>query len=363
MDSDYEIPIGLKNLTSGWSNARVSNRVSQTLTSMTSIRESSSMRFSMVTASKWKKMGYHPYKPDAGGYTALHRSAKRGDASVIDSLLAMYDGKPIELASMESFKQKQIALHIASKFGNLEAVRLLAAPEFRTLVNHPDQNGNTALHFAASSNSKLSSSIVALLLLRGADPTIKNQHGVFPIVAHLLTAQNDEPEVVHMLIKYGSNANTIDNAGNTVLQIAVTRGLWKIASCLVRENANMSIKNNLNVSVLDLVTPEQLKYLAKYIVHPPEWVQNQKDCMICTRKFNIFKRRHHCRLCGRVCCGPCSKFKRRVPFGSIHTGRSLANEMVKVCTTCVNVRTVSTDEQELVNEQVDALIASQVHVD
>ncbi|GLD98500.1 hypothetical protein PINS_up007197 [Pythium insidiosum] len=176
MDSDYEIPMALQSLRC-WRSERVSSKVSQTLMSMASIRESETVRFSMVTASKWKKMGYHPYKPDAGGYTALHRAAKRGDASVISSLLAMYDGRPYDLAAMKSVKQEQIALHIAAKFGNVDAVQLLSTTEFRGMINQHDRNGNTPLHFAATSAADSAASTVALLLLRGADPTIKSNHG------------------------------------------------------------------------------------------------------------------------------------------------------------------------------------------
>merc|ERR1712013_293450 len=34
-------------------------------------------------------------------------------------------------------------------------------------------------------------------------------------------------------------------------------------------------------------------------------------CMLdgCTHKFNVLNRRHHCRYCGRLVCGPCSTHK------------------------------------------------------
>lgn len=364
MDSDFEIPMALKNLRV-WGNERVSAKLSQTISNMTSIRESESMRFSMVTASKWKKQGYHPYKPDASGYTALHRAAKRGDATVVTSLLAMYDGKPLDLASMKSYKQEQIALHIAAKYGNLEAVRLLAAPEFRVLVNQPDRNGNTPLHFAATSNTPAAPAVVALLLLKGADATTKNQRDVFPIIAHVLTAQDDDPEIVRLLMKHGSDPNTIDAAGNTVLHIAVSQGLWKIAACLVREHASMTIRNNEGAMVLDILSPAQLGWLAKFIVHPPEWVpySAQKSCMACSKKFSFLVRRHHCRLCGRICCGPCSRYKRKLPFtdSNIKNAAKARNQLVKVCSTCITVREANDDDVSWTSTQPsDRLIASDI---
>jgi ankyrin repeat protein len=367
MDSDYEIPMALQGL-KVWSNERLSARLSQTLGSMAAIRESESMRFSIQTATKWKKMGYHPYKPDASGYTALHRAAKRGDASVISSLLAMYDGRPYDLAALKSVKQQQIALHIAAKFGNLEGVKQLVSPDLRPLVNERDRNGNTPLHFAATSSAATAPSIVALLLLRGADPTAKSEHGVFPIVAHVLTAQCDLPEIVHLLVRHGSDPNTRDTAGNTVLHIAVSQGLWHIAAALVREGANMTIKNKDGVTVLDMLAPRQLAWLAKYITRAPEWVSaaDHKACMLCERKFSMFVRRHHCRMCGRICCGPCSKNKRHLPFSDVTAkpnSRAADNQLAKVCSTCITVRAASDDELELANDQVEALLASHMQID
>ncbi|KAE9043695.1 hypothetical protein PR001_g5686 [Phytophthora rubi] len=93
-------------------------------------------------------MTYHPYKPDASGYTALHRFAKRRDEAVVTLLLAMYDGKAIDLASVKSFKQQQIALHVAAKNANHEG--LVVGLESRLATSAADG--------------------VALQLLRGAEP-------------------------------------------------------------------------------------------------------------------------------------------------------------------------------------------------
>lgn len=367
MDSDFEIPAALP-LLNVWNNERVSVKVSQTLNTMNTIRESESMRFSMVTANKWKKMGYNPYKPDASGYTALHRAAKRGDEAVMTSLLAMYDGNVIDLVSIKSYKQEQLALHIAAKYGNLEATRLLAAPEFRAFINMPDRNGNTPLHFATTSSASSASEVVALLLQRGADPTIKSKRDVFPIVAHVLTAQNDDPEITQLLTKNGCDPNTIDTAGNTVLHIAVSQGLWRIAAALVRDQAGLTIRNNQGMMVLDILSPPQLAWLAQFFVHPPEWVsyETQRSCMVCSRKFGLLIRRHHCRLCGRICCGPCSRYKRRLPFinVSVKPTRKEHHARAKVCSTCITVREAASEDLScLPVSKSNRLIASDAVID
>jgi myosin-5 len=348
MDSDFEVPRTLKGL-NVWTSNRVSQKVTEYLSSMTSINESETMRYSLVTANKWKKMGYHPYKPDASGYTALHRAAKKGDSSIITTLLAMYDGKQIDLVGMKSTRHGHIALHIAAKYGKMEAVKTLTQPQFRPLLNDRDYNGNTPLHFAATSQSRHAATVVAHLLGKGADPVMKSSNGIFPIIAHLLTTQKDDAEIINLLLKYGSDPNTLDTNGNSVLHIAVSRGLWKIAACLVNQQASLPMRNKDGISVLDMLKPKQLSWLAKFIAHPPEWVPNseQSSCMICSKKFGMVVRRHHCRLCGRICCGPCSKYKRRLPFVAPGVkDQKIKDALVKVCSTCIAVQPMTDVECE-----------------
>ncbi|KAF1772215.1 GAF domain-like [Phytophthora cactorum] len=48
------------------------------------------------------------------------------------------------------------------------------------------------------------------------------------------------------------------------------------------------------------------------LVAPHQWVKNEDraSCVICWKRFNaIFRRRHHCRLCGEVVCGACSSLR------------------------------------------------------
>lgn len=63
--------------------------------------------------------------------------------------------------------------------------------------------------------------------------------------------------------------------------------------------------------------------------HAAVWVPDTetKECMHCKKtQFTTFNRRHHCRNCGRVICGNCSKNKSLIPFQS--------SKPVRVCDTC-----------------------------
>ncbi|KAL7718193.1 Rho guanine nucleotide exchange factor [Entamoeba marina] len=62
----------------------------------------------------------------------------------------------------------------------------------------------------------------------------------------------------------------------------------------------------------------------------PVWVpdDNVEDCMNCHDKFTVFNRRHHCRSCGRVLCGMCTKKKVIIPH--------LSSKPQRVCAKCAS---------------------------
>ena len=48
---------------------------------------------------------------------------------------------------------------------------------------------------------------------------------------------------------------------------------------------------------------------------PSPWVLDSStdDCMLCHSPFSIFKRKHHCRVCGKIFCDSCSDFRIELP--------------------------------------------------
>uniref|UniRef100_A0A5S6R336 FYVE-type domain-containing protein n=1 Tax=Trichuris muris TaxID=70415 RepID=A0A5S6R336_TRIMR len=64
-------------------------------------------------------------------------------------------------------------------------------------------------------------------------------------------------------------------------------------------------------------------------VHAAVWVPDSEApvCMHCKKtQFTVFQRRHHCRKCGSVVCGPCSNKRFLLPHQS--------NKPLRVCLTC-----------------------------
>jgi len=65
----------------------------------------------------------------------------------------------------------------------------------------------------------------------------------------------------------------------------------------------------------------------------PLWVKDSSTdtCPLCSKKFTLLFRRHHCRQCGSICCDPCSKHRRILPAID-------AKEPVRVCDNCARGR-------------------------
>ncbi|KAJ6231250.1 pleckstrin homology domain-containing family f member 2-related [Anaeramoeba flamelloides] len=61
----------------------------------------------------------------------------------------------------------------------------------------------------------------------------------------------------------------------------------------------------------------------------PLWQRDSdtKNCMICNNKFNVRRRRHHCRNCGKVICNTCSKFKLLL----VHINSTKTVRCCKIC--------------------------------
>ena len=77
------------------------------------------------------------------------------------------------------------------------------------------------------------------------------------------------------------------------------------------------------VDVAEIMTEECLSRQHQKDRHKAEeerlraqWVAQEKwerdsesdSCRVCEKTFGVFRRRHHCRKCGRLVCGNCSKY-------------------------------------------------------
>jgi hypothetical protein len=58
--------------------------------------------------------------------------------------------------------------------------------------------------------------------------------------------------------------------------------------------------------------------LSSSAIHAPILLFNKVSsvCMICLQSFAVYRPRHHCRLCGSLVCGHCSKRKWTLTYGT-----------------------------------------------
>jgi ankyrin repeat protein len=116
-------------------------------------------------------------------------------------------------------------LIVASQFKSADMVNLLlTAPGID--VNHADQYGKTALHFAAELGTE---DIVRALLHNHADPDPKDNENETPL---FLAAKNGSVPVVKMLHEAGADPNHICDSGAHALGAARTEGYGEVARVL-----------------------------------------------------------------------------------------------------------------------------------
>jgi len=86
----------------------------------------------------------------------------------------------------------------------------------------------------------------------------------------------------------------------------------------------------------------------------PVWVPDNeaKTCQLCSTKFTFTNRRHHCRQCGNVVCGPCSDQKKVLP----------GQGKVRVCTECLNKPVEATENQGMLPIEDSSDSLSEVEV-
>lgn len=94
------------------------------------------------------------------------------------------------------------------------------------------------------------------------------------------------------------------------------RALW----CAISEYTKKEHSRNTDQNLFNLFQEEELGKRA------PTWVKDQEVtmCMLCTERFNTFKRRHHCRCCGKVVCKRCSAYKTKLAYDESHEHRVCA---------------------------------------
>ena len=146
-------------------------------------------------------------------------------------------------------------LHIASWEGNLEEVKFLIPKVDITIKNN---NGNTALHFAASI-PKNSQVIAELAKAGGID--IKSNAGFAALHYAAGTGQTGN---VKALLEFGADFNIRDKDGRTAIHIAAKEGKTEAVEALLKK-AESELVDNTQGKYSELVDNTQGKYTALHL--------------------------------------------------------------------------------------------------
>lgn len=203
--------------------------------------------------------------------TGLHLACVRGDTSVIELLIAhganpnlacngqmtalhwasksveitrlLCDGAKADLQVVN--KAGLTLLHCAaSRFGSKDTVEffLERAPE---LLDKRDDSGATALHIAAASNNV---EVVRMLLDCGCDTNAVCNEGN----TALHYAASSETITSMLLLWSNKQINTCNNMGRTALHLAAMRGNQRVADVLVASGASVSIVDSEGETAINL---------------------------------------------------------------------------------------------------------------
>lgn len=231
------------------------------------------------------------------GFNALHLAAMKGNAYSVKAILA----KDPSLANKAKPGDGFAPLHVATLNGREEVTKVLLG---KVDVNAKDQQGRTALHYAALQGYY---KMVELLLHNGttADPNVGDDEGDTPL--HLALAMEGTPDTAKSL----ESAIVPDVMLSQIRMAAVPEGLQKwvaIGLLLILNGAEANIRNKRGLSCFDQLHDVNARALLfDMAVKSPQsetQPQAQVTCQICKQVTIpvVFQPCGH-----KIVCNDCSK--------------------------------------------------------
>ena len=152
----------------------------------------------------------------------------------------------------------------------VEAVRTSDAARVPKLlvnanVNHSDEQGNTALHYAAGKGRE---AMARLLLLHGANKEAKDSEGNTPLHKAVYFGYDDR--VARLLLDHGADVDATNAVGRTPLHVATDVGRERIVQMLLDAGANAKLQTPFGVTPIGLARRYGHKSILEMLEsHPP----------------------------------------------------------------------------------------------
>lgn len=136
------------------------------------------------------------------------------------------------------------ALTAAAANGSTSEVQRILM-ECRVPADTLNEFGRTALQVMMMGNSK----IAGLLLEKGADPNVQDNHGIAPVHD---AARTGFPDTLRVLVEYGASVNLPDHSGALPIHIAIREGHRDVVEFLAPlsdlKHANLSGQTAIDVA-------------------------------------------------------------------------------------------------------------------
>lgn len=241
-------------------------------------------------------------------------------------------------------------LHIAVRKGDCQVLDAVLENGFADdIVNVQDNNGNTALHFAAGAWRRPQGlQMLSSLLTAGADVSVRNKRGLTPVAVLMLTLKIDNPTLLIKLLEYGSDPDT-EVDGASLLHIAARRDFGVVAGVLVAFRGSLTALNHDGLMCYEVASKRVKRFMVRSLHTAPPYLppSQRSKCMLCTAPLlsaskvvaNFVKRalglklsRHQCNCyhCGLVFCTQC--LKRTQAAAALPFTRSPEHKLTKVKT-------------------------------
>ena len=198
----------------------------------------------------------------AAGYTALHAAVLRGDAGLVNALLAsgakpdavLTKGTPSRYYSKDyAFREGLIGatpLWLAARFGESEMMRALVAAGANPKFMLPDKPGHREISLGEVASIYGSSIVIAALAgARGfgvflAGDRRERYEGPGDVAAKAVgEGERIALATAKTALDLGADVNAAEVNGNTPLHVAATLGLTTVIPLLVERGAHVDTKN------------------------------------------------------------------------------------------------------------------------
>ncbi|XP_060084782.1 fibronectin type 3 and ankyrin repeat domains 1 protein-like [Ylistrum balloti] len=197
--------------------------------------------------------------PDNLGFSALMQASRKGDAEMTELLLKF--GADVNLKNDSG----KTALMLASFAGQKDTVKLLR--QYGARYDDFDNGGSTAIHWAVDGAHP---SLIDWMISDGADPNICDKHsGWTPLLRCASVSGNYQ--VASCLLREGANINCQDIDGKTPIMISIINKNDQLLDLLLKRNADCTITNKYGKNVYDMaLAMEKRSIIARLDKHIEE---------------------------------------------------------------------------------------------